>query len=378
MNTLASAPRFNRPGQSALRPWLHPAALLTAIATFPLIFMGGLVTSHQAGMSVPDWPNSYGYNMFLFPPSLWIGGIFYEHTHRLMGTVVGLCAIALCLLAWMTEPRRWVRWLATAVLGAVIFQGVLGGLRVVLVKLNLAIVHACFAQAFFCLATLMTIVTSKWWLASPAPSPGTPGQGRERGPEARRLIVAAIIGVVLIYLQLIVGATMRHHQAGLAIPDLPLAYGRVLPPMTHAQLAIANHQRVWKDNVQPVTLGQVWLHYGHRAGAILVTAALLAVIALVFKHRQYRSALGVPTLILAALLLAQLTLGVLTVYFRKPADLASLHVAVGALLLVSTFVIAVRAMRLYSLAIRERQKLEPQMHTDAHRPIQALAPGLPA
>src|SRR5438067_13846890 len=123
-------------------PALHRFALLTAAATFPLIFMGGLVTSHQAGLSVPDWPNSYGYNMFLFPPRLWIGGILYEHTHRLMGTVVGMLSIALAIVAWKTVQRRWVRWLATSALAAVIFQRVLGGLRLVLVKLDLAIVHA--------------------------------------------------------------------------------------------------------------------------------------------------------------------------------------------------------------------------------------------
>src|SRR5258705_7590290 len=98
---------------------LHVIAVLTAAATFPLIFMGGLVTSHQAGMSVPDWPNSYGYNMFLFPPRLWIGGILYEHTHRLMGTVVGALSIVLAIVAWQFETRRWVRWLAAGVLGMV-------------------------------------------------------------------------------------------------------------------------------------------------------------------------------------------------------------------------------------------------------------------
>src|SRR3954447_18025299 len=117
---------------------LHILALLTACATFPLIFMGGLVTSHGAGMSVPDWPNSWGYNMFLFPPRLWIGGILYEHTHRLMATVVGMLSIALTIVAWTTESRPWVKWLCTSVLGAVIFQGVLGWLRVVMVKLDLA------------------------------------------------------------------------------------------------------------------------------------------------------------------------------------------------------------------------------------------------
>src|SRR3954462_6469746 len=93
-------------------PSLPRLALLTACATFPLIFMGGLVTSHQAGMSVPDWPNSYGYNMVMFPPSKWVGGIFYEHTHRLMGTVVGMCAIMLAIAAWKWDKRAWARRLA--------------------------------------------------------------------------------------------------------------------------------------------------------------------------------------------------------------------------------------------------------------------------
>src|SRR5687768_16656916 len=176
------------PDRSAYNPTLHRIALLTAAATFPLIFMGGLVTSHGAGMSVPDWPNSYGYNMFTFPPSQWVGGIFYEHTHRLMGTVVGMLSIALVVCAWHTQIAnasnrlvaaatrrrltaraipsaysRPVRWLCLTVLAAVIVQGVLGGLRVVLVELDLAIVHACFAQAFFCLATFTAVVTSRWW-----------------------------------------------------------------------------------------------------------------------------------------------------------------------------------------------------------------------
>src|SRR6266850_615356 len=128
--------------RSSYQPRLHRIALLTACATFPLIFMGGLVTSHGAGMSVPDWPNSYGYNMFLFPPRFWVGGILYEHTHRLMGTVVGLLSIILAIAAWKIETRKWVR------------------------NLGLAVLHACFAQAFFCLTALMAAVTSRWWIES--------------------------------------------------------------------------------------------------------------------------------------------------------------------------------------------------------------------
>src|SRR3954471_1319583 len=186
--------------ENRYNPWLHRIALLTAAATFPLIFMGGLVTSHGAGMSVPDWPNSYGYNMFLFPPRLWVGGILYEHTHRLMGTVVGMLSIVLTIAAWRLEGRRWVRWVATGVLGAVIFQGVLGGLRVVWVNLDLAIVHACVAQAFFCLAVFVAIVTSKWWIKAPNFSHlGIAISGR-------RLIMLAAACVFAVYMQLIIGA----------------------------------------------------------------------------------------------------------------------------------------------------------------------------
>src|SRR5436305_7887830 len=195
-----SSPRYN--------PWLHRIALLTAAATFPLIFMGGLVTSHGAGMSVPDWPNSYGYNMFLFPPRLWVGGILYEHTHRLMGTVVGMLSIVLTVVAWRVEQRRWVRWLATSVLFTVIFQGVLGGLRVVLVKLDLAIVHACVAQAFFCLAALSAVVTSPWWVTARHVTPN-------EAPAIRHLVSLGAIAFAIIYSQLIIGAVMRHYRAGL-------------------------------------------------------------------------------------------------------------------------------------------------------------------
>src|SRR5688572_14820357 len=339
--------------------------------------MGGLVTSHGAGMSVPDWPNSYGYNMFTFPPSKWVGGIFYEHTHRLMGTVVGMLAIALAAVAWQMEiksfclwliarilrrpappwertaERRWVQWLCLSVLAAVIFQGVLGGLRVVLVELDLAVVHACFAQAFFCLAALASIVTSRWWFDAPDLSQsGTFWDGK-------RLIAACVVALVAIYAQLVVGAMMRHYQAGLAVPDLPLAYGQVIPATDAASLRELNDHRAWTLNLPRVTAAQIWLHMGHRIGAVVVTLAILAAVAITLvNHRRERELLR-PALLLVGLLLAQLTLGVLTVLWRKPADVASLHVAVGALTLVTTFVMTVRASRLYA-----RRREEEVLTTD--------------
>jgi cytochrome c oxidase assembly protein subunit 15 len=330
ISDLISSP-YNRP--------LHLIALLTAAATFPLIFMGGLVTSHGAGMSVPDWPNSYGYNMFTFPPSKWIGGIVYEHTHRLMGTVVGMFSIALTVVAWRVEPRRWVRWLAAGTLGMVILQGILGGLRVVLVKLDLAIVHACLAQAFFCLASLVVIVTSRWWLGARDLSSGATGIA------GRRLVGLAAACLFAVYAQLIVGATMRHYGAGLAIPDLPLAYGKLLPPSSTSALDAVNDYRVWQLNEKPVTLAQVWLHFGHRVGAVIVSILTAALVVSVLRRHRSDKALRNPAILLAGLLLAQLTLGVLTVLLKKPADISSAHVAVGALVLVTTFTLLVRAAR---------------------------------
>jgi heme a synthase len=377
-------------------PWLNRLAWMTAIATFPLIFLGGLVTSHGAGMSVPDWPNSYGYNMFTFPPSQWIGGIFYEHTHRLLGTVVGLAATLVYMVAWgrghsptsrkrllvwgalalaattvsslfeptrriyfhllfgyaafvllgsiacrNPDPRLWVRRLSTAVLIGVIVQGLLGGLRVVLVHLDLAVIHGCFAQAYFCLLALMIVVTSRWWHAN---EPGAPTHA------GRTLATLSIVGVVLVFGQLVLGATMRHYRAGLAIPDLPLAYGSVLPPMTGEELEAANKVRAWELNLEPVSLVQVWLHFSHRVMAVVVSVALVILeVHVLRRHRRHRG-LVVPGVALVQLLAIQLGLGIFTVMLRKPADIASLHVAVGALVLVTTFVICARALRLYGRA----------------------------
>ncbi len=112
--------------RSVHNPWLHRFALLTAIATLVLIGVGGLVTSHGVGMSVPDWPTTYGYNMFLFPISKWVGGIFYEHTHRLVASAVGFLTAILAVWLWIKESRPWLRWLGIVAFFAVVLQGVAG------------------------------------------------------------------------------------------------------------------------------------------------------------------------------------------------------------------------------------------------------------
>src|SRR5437868_10959910 len=121
MNALSPA-KINRP--------LHWFAVLTAIATFLLLALGGLVTSHEAGMSVPDWPTSYGYNMFALPIKFWVGGAFFEHTHRLLASGIGLMTTVLMVWLWLKDSRRWMHWLGVIAFIGVVLQGILGGLRV--------------------------------------------------------------------------------------------------------------------------------------------------------------------------------------------------------------------------------------------------------
>jgi heme a synthase len=122
-----------------------------------------MVTSKGVGLAVPDWPTTFGYNMFLFPVSKWVGGIFFEHTHRLIASTVGFLTIILAVWIWRADGRRWMRNLGFAALGAVILQGVLGGLRVTLLKDEIGIFHALLAQAFLGMLVVITLATSKSW-----------------------------------------------------------------------------------------------------------------------------------------------------------------------------------------------------------------------
>src|SRR5947208_12579459 len=147
------------------RKWLNRFAWLTCVATLLLICRGGMVTSKNVGLAVPDWPTTFGYNMFLFPVSKWIGGIFFEHTHRLIASAVGFLTIILTTWLWRSEPRKWVRNLGIIALGAVLLQGLLGGLRVTMLKDEIGIFHACLAQAFLGLVVVIALATSKFWRA---------------------------------------------------------------------------------------------------------------------------------------------------------------------------------------------------------------------
>jgi len=142
--------------------WLHRYTRLLALATLLLVAAGGMVTSTSSGLAVPDWPTTYGYTMFSFPLSKMVGGIFYEHGHRLIASAVGFLTIGLVVGLWRVEPRRWVRRLGVIALAAVVLQGVLGGLTVLnFLPPPISIGHAGLAQAFFGLTVSIALFTSR-------------------------------------------------------------------------------------------------------------------------------------------------------------------------------------------------------------------------
>lgn len=185
-------------------PWPHRFAVLLAFSVFPLIWVGGLVTTYDAGMSVPDWPNTYGYNLLLYPWTTWITGpwdLFIEHGHRLLGVLVGILTIALVVAVFRRDRRRWMRYFSLAVLAAVIVQGCLGGARVLLDERTLAMIHGCAGPAFFAVCVIACGVTARWW--------NDPAAVR-RVESARKLHIFAWAMLGLAYMQLILGAFLRH------------------------------------------------------------------------------------------------------------------------------------------------------------------------
>lgn len=173
----------------------HRLAVATTVATFVLILFGGLVTNTGAALAVPDWPTTFGHNMFLYPWSQMVGGIFYEHSHRLLGAMVGLLTLALAASLWPAGSR--LRALGLLAVAAVCVQGLLGGLRVVLLRETLAIVHGCLAQAFFALLVTIAFLTSS---RARRPVRGIDGASRALATGA----------AVLVYLQIVLGAFLTH------------------------------------------------------------------------------------------------------------------------------------------------------------------------
>src|SRR5882724_12505756 len=145
---------------------LHRFSKFLVACTVVLILAGSLVTSHDAGLSVPDWPTSYGWSMFTFPPSMWVASILYEHGHRLIASTVGFLTIIMVVWLWIAEPRRWLRWFGVAALGSVVAQGVLGGLTVLFfLPAAVSTAHAGLAEIFFCMTVAIALFTSPRWIS---------------------------------------------------------------------------------------------------------------------------------------------------------------------------------------------------------------------
>jgi cytochrome c oxidase assembly protein subunit 15 len=298
---------------------LHRFAMLVVVATLFLIVAGGLVTSTGSGLAVPDWPLANGQ---VFPKME--GGVLFEHGHRMVATAIGILTIILAVWIWRRDPRRWMRTLGLVALGAVIAQGLLGGLTVLfLLPTPISVAHACLGQIFFCAVVAIAVFTGRGWLEAPPPV-------ADRGRPGLRALTAATS--IVVFLQLLLGAIMRHTASGLAIPDFPLAFGGLVPPSFDTGIAI---------------------HYAHRIGALAVTIVIVGTVWRVFRAHGNQGALVGPAATLAGLLPIQILLGGITVLSMKAVTPTTAHVAVGALILGISVVLALRAARLLGAAERE-------------------------
>jgi heme a synthase len=240
--------------KATLSPWPHRVAVVLVFVVFPVIWMGGLVTTYQAGMAVPDWPNTYGYNIFLYPWTTWIAGpwnLFVEHGHRLLASMAGIVAIALVATAWLTGAPRSVKWLAVVALIGVILQGVLGGMRVLLDARNLALIHGCVGPAYFAFCVAAVVMMSPRWFE--------PQEGVNR--RASSLTRSSVFGLLLAYAQLVLGAHLRHPSYSFS----PQAFRLVLIFHIVVALALVGHgfglaiSALRKAGSERAIKGQAWL-----------------------------------------------------------------------------------------------------------------------
>jgi heme a synthase len=297
-------------------PGLHRFAVILAGAVLVLISAGALVTSRGAGLAVPDWPTSFG---MLNPPRWWeIANVRAEHGHRLIAGTVALATVILAVWMARREPNRRLRRLAWAAVGAVLAQALLGGITVLLLlPTAVSVAHAGLAEIFFCLVVSIAVATSPAW-QRPASS--------EAAAAAARLRPLASALTAVVYVQILLGAVMRHLGAGLAIPDFPLAFGRLVP--RRFDLAIG-------------------VHYAHRVGAAIVLCLVLWTAAHVLSAAGGRDRrLRWPALALSALVGVQIALGATVIWTARAVVPNTAHVATGALLLATSLILTLFTRRL--------------------------------
>ena len=368
--------------------WLHRFSMLTVLCAVILICMGGLVTSSEVGLAVPDWPTSFGYNMFLLPLDQWLGkaGIFEEHSHRLMAALVGLLTAILAGWIWVRETtgttrivalsgiiltlglmgvrtqlmfvamacaaaamsffciiqllknHNSMRWWGTLAYSMVIVQGVLGGLRVTQLEDQLGIFHGALAQIFLVVLAAIALFNSQWWKHSRA--------AKTQSELVPRTVRSHFFyATLLIFLQLIVGATMRHQHAGLPVWDFPKAHGQWWPETNEASLAQYNQQRtslqrklnpdgqaaIFLSTGRDIQARHITMHMSHRVIALFILGLVVGTVILANRKLGAGHVLSKASVFLLGLILIQAALGALTVLKYKPADIATLHVLFGAL-----------------------------------------------
>ncbi|MBI5648649.1 MAG: heme A synthase [Ignavibacteriae bacterium] len=297
--------------------WLHRIAVILAVGTVLLIAKGGLVHSAGAGLSVPDWPTTYGENMFTYPIEKWTGGIVFEHGHRLIASGIGFITIIVAVMVWFVDKRRWMKVLAGVALLSVIVQGVLGGLTVLMqLPAAVSISHAMLAQSFLLMTVAMAAATSRAWMT------GSAAQRVNAGASVQRLLLAAVL---LTFVQIFLGALTRHTYSAPFIPDFPLSNGRIIPVFTDSHVVI---------------------HFAHRVGALVVTIAIFWAGIVVLRAREL-ARLRTAVITAMLLVLVQATLGATVIWTRQAILPNTLHVAFGALTFATIFLAWLRAARWY-------------------------------
>jgi cytochrome c oxidase assembly protein subunit 15 len=277
----------------------------------------------------------------------------------------------LAVWLWLKDSRRWMKWLGVLAFILVVAQGILGGLRVTMKMDSLGIFHGVLAQSFFVLTCAIALFTSRFWLelggdrlprvrnlAAEQRSPDQSAFSVPRGLRSHVLFVT-----VLIFLQLMLGATMRHQHAGLAIPDFPLAYGKIWPVTSADAVAHYNAGRIETTNVNPITSFQIILQMAHRGVAVAILAGVAAAVGLSRKRLGGGNPLTKLAGLWLAVIVAQIGLGAWTVWSNKAADVATAHVLVGALSL------AIGA--LWCLVAWSRPLSESKTETDPIGPLGA-------
>jgi cytochrome c oxidase assembly protein subunit 15 len=284
-----------------------------AISTLFLIFAGAMVTSTGSGLAVPDWPNTYGQFMFSFPLSKMVGGIFYEHGHRMLASTVGFLVVLQAIWLQLREPKKFVRTLGWLSLGAVIVQGILGGVTVLLLLPKaVSVSHAALAEIFFSLNVSIAFFTSRWYHEL---------RTMEKGDAPVRMAWGLTL---IVYLQILAGAVLRHLGAGLAIPDFPLSFGKLVPNFLSNEIIAA---------------------YVHRVGGFVVAAAVIVMAIRLLRYDRNHPLRALANL-LVAVVAAQVLLGGYVIWSGRQPHITSLHVMLGASTLALSLILTLSARTL--------------------------------